>query len=329
MPEPLIFLTDPQWWFAGAGWKTLALLLGGNLFLAILSAGVTGLLCRISGRPWSTSEMGFLLVLGGGVPVLGPLLLVPAVVVFSYLGAGAPNPIPELFDIPEYAPRQPLKITRFSAGGVVKRLLGEGGAERSAEEALLVLDHHNHPSDTQVLRQALNHRSDYLRMLSFSMLERREKHVLELMHLINEHLNQNSDPVLLARLHKEKAFLHWELIYQALSQEDLHRFHRDEASFHVQLALELRPHDVALKILQARLALQFDAHGPALEAFKEAERLHGSPSRIAPFLAELAFREGRLDQVRGYLCKSPSLKYLLRLKSIYAFWESPYESRTG
>ena len=326
MPEEVLALTDPRWWLAGGGWETLALVLGGNLLLAFLSAGLTGLLGRLIGRPWHLREVGWLLALGAGVPVLGPMLLVPATVILSRLGTRAPNPIPELFDVPEYAPRQSLKVTRFSPGGVIRRLLGEGGGEQSAEEALLVLDHHNHPSDTQVLRQALNHRSDYLRLLSFSMLERREKHVLELMHLINERLNRDTDPLLLARLHKEKAFLHWELIYQSLSQEDLHRFHRDEASFHVQLALELRPHDVALKILQARLALQFGAHGAALEAFKEAERLHGSPSRIAPFLAELAFRQGKLDQVRDYLCKSTSLKYLLRLKSIYTLWESPYES---
>ena len=292
-----------------------------NALIAGLSATLTFLLCRrLSHTHWGFRDGLFLWILGACIPIIGPFILFPAIVKLSRLGKAGPKPIPTHLEPPAYAPEISAQPTHFSAGGAVKRLLDPSVASDSAVLALLALDQHNTPADTQVLRQTLGHQDDYLRLLAFSMLDRREKRILELIHTLHEHLEDNPDPGQLGRFHKELAYLHWELLYQALSQEDLQQFHLEQASFHLHLALELLPEDTGLWILQARMALRANAYEVADNALQHALYFHAPPSRIMPYAAEYAYLERQFEQIPYFLQEAPTLAWQPALKPVYRLW---------
>ncbi len=304
-------------------WLNLATALLLNALVAIVSAGFAFLLSRrASHAQWQFRDFLVLWMLGACIPIIGPFILVPAVVKLSRLGKAGPRPIPTHLETPAYAPEISAQPTHFSAGGAIKRLIDPSVPSDSAVLALLALDQHNTPSDTKVLQQTLGHQNDYLRLLAFSMLERREKRILELIHTLHESLEDNPDPGQLGRFHKELAYLHWELLYQVLSQEDLQQFHLEQASFHLQLALELLPEDTGLWILQARMALRAKAFDVADNALQHALYFHAPPSRIAPYAAEYAYIERHFEQIPYFFREAPTLAWQPALKPVYKLWDT-------
>lgn len=303
-------------------WLDLTTGLSINAGLAAISAALTVFLCRRwNHRDWRFKEGLTLWVLATCIPAIGPFCLLPAIIRFCRLGKDGPSPIPSHLEVPAYAPEISAQFTRFSAGGAVKRLSAGQDDGKKAVLALMALDQSNAPADTKILQHTLSHQNDYLRLLAFSMLERREKRLTDLIHMIHKKLDSNPEPNRLARFHKELAYLHWELLYQALSQDDLQRYHLEQASFHLQLALELLPEDTGLWILQSRMALRAEAYDAADQALKHAHHLNAPATRIMAYAAEYAFIERQFEQIPYYLQEAPALEWLSTLKPIYRLWK--------
>lgn len=298
----------------------LVQMLGFNaLAAAAVALPASLILARRQAHRWRVADYLFLCLFAATLPGIGPLLILPLMYPFALLGSGKPDPIPSKLDTPEYVPEITASPARFSAGGVVQRLQGQ--ERQSAIQALMALSHRDQPGHARIIRELLRHQDDELRLLAFSILDRREKQIMEILHRIQAQMDQHLDPAHLALFQKELVLLYWELLNLAIGQEDLQQFYFEQTAFHLQLASELMPDDPGLQILRARLALRQNRTEVAERALRETERYPIPPSRTVPYLAELAFQQRRYDQVAAALARAPSLRWLPRLRPVLRLWQ--------
>lgn len=171
----------------------------------------------------------------------------------------------------------------------ILRHAGTPAARATALIHTLVLEDE---SALPLLRTALRDRDDDIRLLSYSLLSRKEKY-------LEQRIEQHHAALRKAgtgqsfHLHRALAYDFWELSYRSAPVPGQSSPFAIQAGEHVSAALALRPNDAGLWLLHGRILLQALLVDSACAAFEKAARL-GLERQAAPFLDEIAFRRRRL-----------------------------------
>jgi hypothetical protein len=171
-----------------------------------------------------------------------------------------------------------------------------------------------------LLRLALKDPDAEVRMLAFSLLNRKEKTIEARMRERYARAGE-SQPDQVFLKHKALAHDFWELAQLGASQGSTQTALCGRALEQVQAALQLRPHDGGLHFLRGQIHLkarQLDAASDALEA---ACRCGVDMRQAAPLLAEIAFRKRHYADVKYHLKRAGSRKAPATLSSASAYWD--------
>ena len=171
-----------------------------------------------------------------------------------------------------------------------------------------------------LLRRALSDPEDEVRLLAYSLLNRKEKTIEKRIGERKAQLGIGAqDQVFLQR--KGLAYDYWELGHLGASGGRTLQLLYAYAHEHAQAALDHCPQDGGLQLLIGRILLvemQLDA---ASDAFKKARQAGIDSRQIEPFLAEIAFLQRQYSDVKAHLVQAGHSRSRLRLNRVTSYWE--------
>ena len=174
-------------------------------------------------------------------------------------------------------------------------------------------------STGRVLRETLGDASDDVRLLAYGILDQKEKAITQQIDRAITLLD-SATPARRYRLYRRLAELYWELNFQDLVQGDIRKLALERASFYVDRALSERPDDAGMWLLRGRILLTDEQLEHAEESFLHCRQLGLPPSRVNPWLAELALLRGQLGRVRELMTSISDDTQFSSLKGSVQYW---------
>lgn len=257
------------------------------------------------------------------IPVLGMVGLLASIVPLLRRRGPVARPArwqhPQLPDLPRQ-PDTPQASGGLLGSGNLAGILQHATDPKKRTEALIATlalqDRHAVP----LLRLALKDPDDEVRLLAFSLLNRKEKAIEARMRARHARVGE-SKPDQLFLKHKALAHDFWELAQLGASQGSTQTALCGRALEQLQVALQLRPHDGGLHFLRGQIQLKAQQLDDASDALEMACRCGVDMRQTAPLLAEIAFRKRRYADVKYHLMRAGSRKVAPRLSSASSYWE--------
>lgn len=159
------------------------------------------------------------------------------------------------------------------------------------------------PNKTAItlLRLALLDVEDDVRLLAYSLLDRKESS-------INHYISDQEQQLTHTTSHQQQALLHqdiaescWDLVQLQLAQNEIEAHFLRKAIYHLNTALVLTPKNAGIYYLQGQIFLHQNKLKSATSAFSQAQKLGISYSQIAPYLAELNFKQRNFTHLSKHL----------------------------
>lgn len=298
----------------------LAYALTGNSLLALLlTAPVAQLLPKAYRRQ---SGYWLLAVLMIAIPGMGIAIAALVALGIARLNSRTQAPEPETLGLPAFGSEMRGRQPHMGAGSAWAILRARDAGVTRGVRALLALDPRLSRQTAPLVRAALCHPEEDLRLLAYGLLDQREG---DLAQTINETLalrralGPDDDP---STLEKRLAFLYWELLYQDLSRDHLRVHAIRRAQTHALAALERGPEDATLHILMGRIAMLEGRYPEARTHCERALGLNAAPGQALPYLAETHFRLGDYTALKDMAKTFPSLLDLPTVGPIVRFWSA-------
>ena len=216
------------------------------------------------------------------------------------------------------------EATAMSAG------MGEGGAWSRlratalprAERlmALMAVGSGSGFNTSSFLQLATGDNDDEIRLLAFNLCERHEQKINHSITAAMEGLKTASDSSGRAVFCRTLAFSYWELVYNALSQNELRVFFIEQSFKYLRQTQELGGDDPALSVLLGKIHLMRHEHDQAGEAIRDALAKGASPSLVIPYLAELAFLKRDFASLKSILAQDQTLRLKPGIGPVAQFW---------
>jgi len=200
-------------------------------------------------------------------------------------------------DLPEDI-LQSVQLAQYNEGSVIG-ILESSSIEEQRIKAVLNTRQMTDQEAIPILKMALLDPVDEVRLLAYSMLDKKEKNIGHAIHQQIQTLdNSASNPV---RVHLRLAESYWELSYLGLvtGQAKLHVL--NDAYEQIKLAIKMNTQDGATYFLQARIALALNDYKVAELSLKQALALGMNFAQVAPYQAELAFVTRQFDKIEQYI----------------------------
>jgi polysaccharide biosynthesis protein PelE len=288
---------------------------------ALASAAAALLLLRVL-PPAQRGKAPFLLffAIGFFVPLLGVLGIL-AVAHAARRAAPRPPPSFELHAAPVYDPLRGETIRPRSKGGVRVHLADVSVPTEARLRALLTVQSMPARAANPLIREMLSDPAEDLRLIAYGILDAREKAINAQIQAARARAEE-AQGAERAGLEKRLAQLYSELVYQGLVQGELREHSTAEAAAHLAQALMLDAADPALDALLGQLALDAGETGTARSALERALERGYPESRVLPYLAEIAFRTRRFDEVRAIARRLAPLPNTQRLEQVVDYWKA-------
>ncbi|HUW97526.1 MAG TPA: hypothetical protein VMV40_01615 [Acidiferrobacter sp.] len=289
-----------------------------NGLIAVLLAKPIALLLPFPYRNQRTSW--FFVILIATVPFLGLIVAISVATIITRLNRQTMVAEPQTITIPPFGVEMRARNIHMGAGGAWAIIRAKEPGTKRGVRALLALDPRASRQTSPLVRAALQHPEEDLRLLAFGLLDQREGRLAEVIKDTldeRENLPPRAD---LSSFEKRLAFLYWELIYQDLSRDHLRTLAIRHAKEHAHAAILLRPNDATLHILMGRIAMMEDRNMEAREHFENALSLNAAPAQILPYFAEVRFRVGDFLALRHLASDFPSLLDMPSIGPVVRFW---------
>lgn len=226
----------------------------------------------------------------------------------------------------------PIRITEPRTAGSMPRSADLAGqlqyaadpqARTSALIATLSLDNQY---AAPLLRLGLKDPDDDVRLLSYALLNRREKSIEARINMRRSKLDSASPDESFVQ-HKALAHDYWELGHLGIAHGSTMMSMCARSREHVLAALQLRARDGGLQFLLGRILLLERKLDAASAAFENARESGVDARQISAFLAEIAFLSQRFPDVKRHLIEAGIGRTRLRLNKALAYWEAPKSDR--
>jgi hypothetical protein len=194
-----------------------------------------------------------------------------------------------------------ISVTQHNPGKIHGVLKSSGNIEQRFRAVLATRQMRDNKA-IPILQIGLRDPVDEVRLLAYSMLDRKEKKIdLKIHESLLDLSNEKQNPTAAAVIHQTLAESYWELSYLLLVQGQAQIHTLKSAYHHAYEALKVRGTNAGLNLLHARLALNLDLYEEAARALDQAEK-HGMPVvKLAPWRAELAFATRRFEEVTWHV----------------------------
>jgi hypothetical protein len=271
---------------------------------ALLSGGVWLLLPKRYKFPLPWSPL-FIFSLAFFVPVLGAVGVAAALFPALYLPRRQKIKSWDSMTAPElpFRPQERGKALMFNDGGLQDVLRHAPDAEKRLT-ALFATRRMPAREAIPILKLALRDSSDDVRLLAYSMLDKQESEINLRIETALRQLAAAEGAHRIA-LHDALARWYWELAYLGLAQGSVLEHVLGQAREHAEQTLGDATYPYA-HVLAGRIALEQARLDAATTHFDDAEAAGVGVLTLAPFRAEIAFIEGRYEDVPRQLATLPT-----------------------
>lgn len=300
----------------------LTLLLA-NVLVSTLIAALTHCLLprRLRKRP--LPGILTLAALGSLLPLLGPLLVLVIGLLYPHLEKDSHHLPPKVVRQPAYATEVRGHVSRFGAGGALARLRSALPESGGGSRALLAIATRRNRETTHLLRGALSHPDETLRLLAHNLLARREEAIIAQMSRLEEH--RRTHGLGAPQITLDLAELHLEFVYLGIVSGGLRRMHLDAAQ-QLIAAIGEPPADAPwrsrLLLVRARLNQQQPQVQEADVAldYELARAAGAAPARALPWLLESAWRARDYSRLRWLLAHNPLYRHIPLIGPVAKVW---------
>lgn len=254
------------------------------------------------------------------IPILGAVALVLSVLMGLYFQLEKKeHPFLSIY-LPEFDLVLHKTEVKFGVGGIKSCLNNSAMPERRRLQALLTMQSVTARTSNPVLQNLLNDSGEDIRLVSYGLLDGREK---KINHQIHEELNrlglmQNSENKIITLRHL--AELEWEFAYTGLAQGDLRKRALSQALGYLEQALAIDASQPGLWFLKGRVQLERQFYTEAKFSFEQAQKLGFMPNRLYSYLAELAFVQRDFRRVKTLLELMQNWQTPARMEAIMQYW---------
>ncbi|NPA28620.1 MAG: hypothetical protein GXO33_00335 [Epsilonproteobacteria bacterium] len=302
-------------WF----WVALTLLLSG-FFSALVAWLTIGRVYRRQGR----SVAAFFFLMGVSLPLFG----VPVSAVIAYMlrkskmeviRGGTSN-----IDLDELVMSFPVARRSFGEGAMSVLMKQKFMPSNVKIHALSALESQINKTHLSIIKQALSDKEDEVRLFSFSIIDRMEKRINGEIHRYQKIFEKSDNLQVRLKAARELARLYWDLVYFELADDTLQKFLIDEAMRFIDFVLKHEYENIPIHMLLGRVYLFKGMDEAAQREF--AFVLETDPTQygvVAPYMAEIFFRQGNYRTVRSLLVHDDDeLYYNIQLHPVVALWKA-------
>jgi hypothetical protein len=290
------------WLLAGSEHSASTLLLQLLLANALLSVVLAALALAV--RPANRRDRwqrDYLTLLGIGLlmPVVGPVLVVLAMILFNRLsGRHDPTEAQQLATSP-FVPERARALGDFGVGGAIYGLKSGRLDTDKSIRALMLLEQQRSAHTSQVLFETLGHPDESVRLTAAGLLDRRESRLLQMIRRVEKALEAipPSEPVRAGELHLEAAQLNAEMLYLRLAREGMAKMYVDRWGHHLDVAQDSYGDRPEWLISKARWLEKSHLSGSS-ELYQRAFEAGAAPASVLPYLAERYWAIYDYDRLR-------------------------------
>ncbi|WP_027856093.1 hypothetical protein [Marinobacterium jannaschii] len=226
------------------------------------------------------------------------------------------------FEVPvlEEAPGEQIETPLHSPGGIRLMLLNSPCVQKRLDSVLYT----RNLSDKEavpLLRIALKDDADDVRLLAYSLLDRKESAISDRIQQLKASLEQIAEHAGYARARTllKLAESYWELSYLGFSEGELRQFTLQQAQSYLQRSLELDATPEG-RAMMGRIYLKLGYIDDAEEQFQLATRDGLAAEPYLSYMAEAAFLAGEYDKVRDALRRLPDNLSNAELQQLREYW---------
>ncbi len=173
----------------------------------------------------------------------------------------------------------------------------------------------------EIIKLALSDRNDEVRLFCFSVIDKLEKRINEQITVELKRFEQGETEQERVEAASHLAFLYWDLVYYALSDEVLENFMVEEAKKFVLHALKQRYASARMHTLLGKIFLYEGDYEKAAREFALAIELEERDSAfIAPYLAEVFYKRRNFVSVKSLLSSDRDIMLNSKLYHIAQMW---------
>jgi tetratricopeptide (TPR) repeat protein len=255
-----------------------------------------------------------------GVPILGFAAVLISVLVVPRLPRKDHHPPFRTVPVPPLDPFQRVAKGFRQAG--LRDFLGNDLVPVAGRmRALVALQQVPGRIASPLLRELLSDPAEDLRLLAYGLLERQEKRLSAAIHQELEQI-EAIDATVRVKAARRLASLYWELVYQNLAQGDLRLFALRESLRHTQAVLLAAPGDAGMYLQLGRVLHELGRVDEAVPVYEAALSTGMPPTRVLPYLAELAYNRGDYNVVRSLMQRLHGWENQARLQPVIDFWKA-------
>lgn len=309
-----------HWLIAAHSKQVLMLMFLGQIALSALMAFICWRLLPSKFREPRWFIRGLLFSFCFFIPLIGVIfLLITVKMGLRWQEKKRAHPFYSLY-LPEFdlVMREP--EIKFGSGGIKACLDNTAMPPRRRLQALLTMQSVTARTSNPVLQNLLNDSGEDIRLVAYGLLDGREKKINFQIHNELKRLNSNQNPAIRLISLRHLAELQWEFVYTTLAQGDLRKRALSEALNYLDQALEIDQEQAGLWFLKGRVQLERRLYAEAQLAFNQSERLGLVVTRLYPYLAELAFVQGKFFRVRKLLSLMDVGSTPVRMESLMHYW---------
>lgn len=253
------------------------------------------------------------------IPAIGLLTLLGGVA----LGIWLPNSFREQpFGVvaqPYFTPVQAKTHSGFRQIDLKHLLATPGAPDALRIQGMLVLKNMPAKVTGKVLRESLGDSFEDVRLLSYGILDQKEKVITRDIERALDLLERAKESRRY-RLARRLAELFWELNYQDLVRGDIRNITLEKAAHYADMALMEAPQDAGLWLLRGRIQLAKQQLSDAQQSLVFARRLGLSANQVNPWLAEIALNRRQFMLVRRLMYDISDDSQFTNLNKSVEYW---------
>lgn len=266
----------------------------------------------------SFSLFWFMLILYATLPFISIIATLIFIISLRFIHPHTSQTSFSSVDIPLYEAIATSHKTPSATGSIFFRLTNTKVNTVSRFQALQTLS--NMPTRVAVplLKQILTDKTDDIRLLAYSILDKQEKRLNDTIYQLKLQLKDPLAPH--AIVYRQLAENYWNFVYFGLAQGSLLQYALNEALEAIEQARKLLPDDPNIWMLKGKIHMKKGELEEAKFAFATLENFGLPANRIAPYLAEIAFLERRFDRVRHFLSEQFHFENSTPFEPLVHFW---------
>ncbi len=203
-----------------------------------------------------------------------------------------------------FAPPQNRSPERVDGRGFIEQIRFEGESQRLFNRIVAT----RHMRDSQaapILRSALHHRSEKIRLLAYSMLDKKIERINRRIARL-EALAEAGNGEVRANTHLQLASNYWELLSLEDAEATMRNQLLEKVRWHAAKATAIDPGNVNGHFTLGLVELRLRRPEQAERSLRLAMHLGMPNEKVLPYLAEVAFQQRRFASVRDHLRALPS-----------------------